>query len=239
MKTISFWVAKGGTGKTTTAGHVGHAMALSGLRTLMVDADPQGNLSSWFLTEAPRHELADVLRGVHPDTAAVNVRPNLWIIPTFAIGGGLSEWSDTKAPAEPFAAVDLLERLDDWYDAVIFDLGPGTSALGKVINSAVSVVVPVVLPEYFAVDGLEIFTDYLEELRSKRRSGVLSGPTVVNRADGRQATHNAYRGLGAVVVGQSTDISDCIVEHQTVFEYAPRNRYIPEYERLAKGLLWH
>jgi chromosome partitioning protein len=237
---MSFWVAKGGTGKTTTAGHVGHAMARAGRRVLMIDADPQGNLSSWYLTHARRYEFADVLYGdCAPLNPVVGVRDNLDLIPTFGLGGRLAEWSDTKAPGEPFAIADMVDALKTagLYDAIIFDMGPGTSTFGKVVNAAVDIIVPVVLPEYFSIDGLEIFREYVSELRQKRRSDATTGPTVVNRADGRQSTHNAYRLLGAAVIGQSTDISDCIVQHETVFEYSPRNRYISEYERLA-DLLW-
>lgn len=236
---VSFWVAKGGTGKTTTCGNVGHAMARHGHRVLMVDADPQGNLSSWFLTAAPDYELADVLTGrCKPLKASVSLRPNLWLIPTFGLGGGLSEWADTKAPAEPFAIADLIEKLRPAFDVILFDIGPGTSAFGQVVNSAVDTVVPVVLPEYFSVDGLEIFNDYMESIRTKRRSTAKPGPVVINRVDLRQATHKRYMELGEIVIGQSTDISDATIAHQTVFEFAKHNRFAHEYERLGVTL-WH
>ena len=62
-KTISFHLQKGGVGKTTISGTLACQSALDGYHTLFVDIDPQGNASSWFLKEAPKLELADVVRG--------------------------------------------------------------------------------------------------------------------------------------------------------------------------------
>lgn len=48
MKTIAFYNNKGGVGKTTLAANVGYNLSVMNYRVLMVDCDPQGNLSSFF-----------------------------------------------------------------------------------------------------------------------------------------------------------------------------------------------
>lgn len=48
MKTIAFYNNKGGVGKTTLVANVGYNLSAIGYRVLMVDCDPQGNLSSFF-----------------------------------------------------------------------------------------------------------------------------------------------------------------------------------------------
>ena len=52
MKTIAVANQKGGVGKTTTTVNLGTALAAMGYKVLLVDADPQGDLSSYL---AMRH----------------------------------------------------------------------------------------------------------------------------------------------------------------------------------------
>jgi cellulose biosynthesis protein BcsQ len=57
MHTIALFNHKGGVGKTTLAVNVGEALAGLGLRVLLVDADPQCNLTAFYLDEKQLDEL--------------------------------------------------------------------------------------------------------------------------------------------------------------------------------------
>ncbi|WP_231702771.1 ParA family protein [Desulfocucumis palustris] len=81
MKTISILNSKGGVGKSTISVHLGHALALAGKRTLIVDTDMQDNIRIWFSSEQRRTTLFEVLmEGRRPGDAVVNVRERLDII---------------------------------------------------------------------------------------------------------------------------------------------------------------
>ncbi len=63
-ETIAVLSQKGGTGKTTTARTLTDAFRRSGVRTLAIDLDPQGNLSDYFdLPPEVEPTIADVLSG--------------------------------------------------------------------------------------------------------------------------------------------------------------------------------
>ena len=93
-KTIAFHLQKGGVGKTTISGTLACQSAIDGYSTLLIDVDPQGNASSWFLEEAPSFELADVVQGrcySSDAIVAVSQIPNLFILPTFGIDNQLNQ----------------------------------------------------------------------------------------------------------------------------------------------------
>ena len=72
MRTIAVANAKGGVGKTATAHALGEILAGRGLRTLLVDADPQATLSAACgVTDAAGRSLAEVLGGAEPGDLAI------------------------------------------------------------------------------------------------------------------------------------------------------------------------
>ena len=123
MRKIAFHLQKGGVGKTTLSGNVAYGLSSIGKKTIIIDCDPQGNLSSWFLDSATKYELSDVLAGnVVLSDAIINIRENLSILPTFSIGGELRTYAETKLNDEPFVFEDLCSELETMgYDVAIFD----------------------------------------------------------------------------------------------------------------------
>lgn len=244
MKSVAFWNRKGGTGKTTTAGNVAAELRRHG-RTLLVDGDPQSNLTSWYVKDGAKHELADVLAGgCELASAVVNVRENLDLLPSFAIGGDLKGFSETQLPKQPFVFLDLRETIEKaGYRYTVYDLAPGDSSLERAILGTVDLVVLVAAPEFFSRDGLEAAEATLDEVRKQLRGRFDAGRLVVNRLNAAYAAHRVIEEELAsstkyrrYLIGQSTAIHDSQMVHQSLFEYEPGNRYMAEYQRLAQEI---
>ena len=243
MKTICAWVPKGGTGKSTTAGNLAFYLRDRG-RVLLVDADPQGNLSGWVGPESFKYELTDVLeRRAALADAIVNVRKNLDLLPTFSIGGNLKQWSETILPGKPYVFSDLRDKAKDaGYDFLLFDQSPGASILERSIVATADEVLPVLRPEVFSVDGLEIFQDAMDKIRTDLRSNVKASRLVVNGYNASFNVHTAYvdklKPLPFTIftIGQSIKISEAQTARQFVAEYHPKDKTLPEYHRLAQEL---
>jgi chromosome partitioning protein len=143
MRTIATINRKGGCGKTTTAVSLAAALGEAGLRTLVVDLDPQGSASSW-LGAGPTDErtLFEVFVGTQDlaDLAG----------PTRAVGVDLVPASSWLVTAERTLQVDLalgairaLERLPTDWDFVFVDCPP---TLGYLATAALCGCREAVLP---------------------------------------------------------------------------------------------
>ena len=60
MKSISVFNNKGGVGKTTLTYHLGHALSEMGYKVLLIDADPQCNLTIYSLAQEEIHKIWSV-----------------------------------------------------------------------------------------------------------------------------------------------------------------------------------
>ena len=241
MTVTAFWNRKGGTGKTTTAGNTAAALARHG-KTLLVDCDPQANLTAWLAPNA-EHELADVLAGKMALRDAVTpIRDNLDVLGGFAIGGDLRAWVSTYIRQKPFAFIDLRDSATE-YQHVVFDLAPGDGDIETYALAAVNHVVLVAAPELFSFDGIEAAEYTLDQVRQNLRATFTVSGLVVNRVNRAYAAHEAIvlalnrTAYSIYTIGQSTAIHDAIRGNQTLAEYDPGNRYLAEYERLAVGLI--
>ena len=188
MKTISFALQKGGTGKTSVAVSVATELAKTS-KVVLVDADPQGNASAWYNNEL-KAELSDVLtnKSTVQDALITTGLKNLFMIPTAGIGGGLNSYQKTEANGKPEAMLDITDELAKVFDYCIIDTSPHFGPLEESCFIASDEIVPVLMIDRFSFDGLEIFLANLDDLKSRakrvRKEGKM-GNIVLNSKDNR------------------------------------------------------
>lgn len=155
---------KGGVGKTTTAVNLAAAMALAGLKVLVIDLDPQGNASTAFGVDHQDEAVGsyDVLVERRPLAQVLVPAPgyeSLWVVPASLDLAGADIELITTVPDEerPFR---LREALDDFLaeyemDYVFVDCPP---SLGMLTVNALAAVVEVLIPiqcEFYALEGVQ------------------------------------------------------------------------------------
>lgn len=163
MRTIAIVNQKGGCGKTTTAISLAGVFARRGLRTLLVDLDPQSHCAAGLGVPEERIELSmfDALRaegvGVDADRLVWSVCRNLWLAPSTmrlaaleAPGGGLHGLPDRDRRLER-----MLSRLAGRFDRCVIDCPPTIGLLTfNALRAARDVVIPVETG-YFSLKGAE------------------------------------------------------------------------------------
>jgi len=191
LKTTAFHLQKGGVGKTSMSAAIAYELSKRG-RTIVVDIDPQGNASSWLAKGTPKHELADVLFGKVKAGEAVmpTAAPDLDILPTFGLEGTLKVYGENQLANEPYIFEDLTEELSRLgYEFAVFDLSPGFGRLERAALIAASEVITPAAPDYFSLDGLEIFDSELAKLTKAMRKGPNHLRVICNAYDGRIEQH--------------------------------------------------
>jgi cellulose biosynthesis protein BcsQ len=244
MKRLCLHIQKGGVGKTSLSGNVGACLARRGFKTLLVDCDLQGNLSSWFFTDDIEHDLADVLsEKASLEKASVSIGENLYLLPVAAIGGQLQNWSETQLPLMPRAFEFLnndIEKLG--FDFVIYDCSPSFSMLERTVIGSVDEVINPLSPEFFSVDGIEIFTHELRRIETANRKKITNDKIIVNMVNMSFAGHKAFlKQLKKLkyrlfTMPQDRKIAESQIAHQSVFDYAPDTKSVAVFEEITDAV---
>lgn len=191
-QTIAVCNQKGGVGKTATTFHLTRAAVLAGNRVLVVDADPQGSLSSVIAREAVEEDqsgLADVLSQRSTDTIADVIVPGVWegvdVVPT--------------APSEALAYVadeliiagagrerrlrDALAPVAGEYDLILIDCPPSLDQLTINGLTAADRAALVTEPSLFSANGLARLLSTIENVRSAYNHDLAIAGIIINRLE--------------------------------------------------------
>jgi len=213
---------KGGVGKTTTAIHLAHGLALRGDRVALFDMDPQGNA-----TVAVQNMLVDSPTAAPVPDLLRQVQDDFLLLPS----PGAAQVAAADARLDEPRLRALVEQLDgDGLEWLVVDCPPRMDAWGWAgIQLCQQVLVPV-QAEFFAIHGLSQMLETLEEGRvnlpgSCDLLGVL--PTIVDLHEqlSREVIEDLRRNLGdsvfETVVLRDSMVVEAASHGQTVFCYSP------------------
>ena len=165
-KTYVFVNQKGGVGKTTSAINIGAYLALDGKKTLLVDFDSQGNMTSGVGVDRNKPTVYDLLAGTAKIDTVIRKSPvpGLSVIPaSIDLSGAAIELVDQKE--REFYLRRALEPVKDKFDYILIDCPPSLGIL--TLNGLVAadeVLIPLQC-EYFALEGLTLLLQTVKRVQ--------------------------------------------------------------------------
>jgi len=243
---------KGGVGKTTSTVNLAAALAMHGIRVLVIDLDPQGNASTALGVEhrVGTPSVYEALLGEIrlPEAVVVSTAsPHLLCVPaTIDLAGAEIELVSMVARENRLKQAlspEVIEEID--VDYVLVDCPP---SLGLLTVNALVATAEVLIPiqcEYYALEGLGQLLSNIDLVRAHLNTSLHVSTILLTMYDGRtkladQVTNEVRKHFGdtvlRTVIPRSVKVSEAPGFGQTVLAYDPGSRGSMSYVDAAREI---
>lgn len=237
---------KGGVGKTTATINIGAGLARNDMNILLIDLDPQANLTDamGIHDEDISYSVYDILKGSIPLKDAIIHKNGLSILPASV----LLARADKEFSDQPLAHQLLKNALADLkeFDYIFIDCLPSLGILTlNALMAAHEIIVPV-LPEYFALTGVQKLLDAMEFIKEEGNPDIFVSTVLFNRFDPRKGHHREVAGRLNAFFGSTVDffnIRDSIALAEAascgipIFQYRPKCKGAQDYRTICSHIV--
>ncbi len=246
-KTFVFVNQKGGVGKTTSAINIGAYLALAGKKTLLVDFDSQGNMTSGVGVDREKPTVYDLLAGSSSAKAVIreSAIPGLSVIPaSIDLSGAAIELVDQQK--REYFLKEALAPVKDQFDFILVDCPPSLGIL--TLNGLVAadeVLIPLQC-EYFALEGLTLLLQTVKRVQKTLNPELAIGGIFFTMFDSRtrlaqdvvqQVTSYFKDRVFRTIIPRNVRLSEAPSHGLPICKYDALCVGARSYEKLAKEVL--
>ena len=192
MKILTVLCQKGGVGKTTFVVNLGKLLSHKGYKTLLIDTDPQGNVSTYLNFDKNSKAVlsATDLFENRLDKEITKVSENLYLIP--------SNKSIIKHSSEKIIGGSKLFKhknflIEKGFDLVLIDTPPTISSLTQESLTISDYYLIPSKPEFLAVEGVSQAMDFANEtINNVTKADPIFLGVVLNQVDTRRSSFQSF-----------------------------------------------
>jgi chromosome partitioning protein len=242
-KTIAISNHKGGVGKTTSAINIGAAMNRAGKKVLLIDLDPQANLTQSLHVNSEQNVYGS-MRGQYP-LKPVEVLPGFDVVPsTLDLSGAEIELS-SEAGRE-FVLDELLTPFRNLYDYILIDSAPSLGLLTINAFTAADYVLIPLQAQYLATQGMVKLIEVIEKIQKRLNKRLKLAGIFITQYDHRKVLNRDIFGLienhfhGKVLASKIRDnvaLAEAPTAGQDIFRYNPKSNGADDYQALTAEIM--
>jgi chromosome partitioning protein len=255
MKKIAFINQKGGVGKTTSTINVGAGLARLGKKVLLIDSDPQANLTYSFgiNPEDLQKTLYELVKGIAVGKGEavrdfireldVGSKYKLYILPSSVALSGL-ETVIKDHPQKEFLFKKAISQLND-FDYVLIDCPPSLGLLTIGALSAADEVYVPVQAEFFALQGLDQISSVISIVKQSLNPQLKLGGVIGTKLNNRKLHKDVMSYLKAnfkesvfkTVIRENIALAEAPSYGKDIFAYSPESNGAKDYSSLCEEII--
>lgn len=241
---ISLLNHKGGVGKTTSSIGIGAGLVALGKKVLLLDLDPQANLSLSLGVPRIPVTIYEALKG-EGELEPYTVKENMDVVPsTLDLSG--AEMELINEAGREYILREILEPLQVEYDYIIIDCPPSLGLL--TLNSLTSsnfVIIPL-QTEFLALQGLAKIQQVINKVKFRLNKKLQIAGVIATMYDARKVlnrdvvqTITKYFGkkVFKTLIRDNVALAEAPAARKDIFEYSPRSNGAEDYLNLCKEIL--
>lgn len=243
-KIISLLNHKGGVGKTTSAINIGAGLVELEKRVLLIDLDPQANLTLSLGIPRQKYTIYEALRG-ESDLVPYTVREGFDVI-TSSLDLSGAEMELINEAGREYILRDLIAMIQDQYDFIIIDCPPSLGLLTlNALTSSRFVIIPL-QTEFLALQGLTKIKQVIDKVMFRLNKqleicGVVATMYDSRRVLNRDVVDTIHKYFGEKVfktyIRDNVALAEAPAQRKDIFSYNRRSNGAEDYLDLCKELL--
>lgn len=243
-KVISLSNRKGGVGKTTSCINIGASLNQMKKKVLILDLDPQANLSQSLGIINPENNIYGALKG-HYEIQPIEIMKGFHVIPSVT-ELAMAELELNNEMAREYFLKEIIDKIKQNYDYVLIDCPP---SLGLLTLNALTASDQILVPlqaEYLSTQGLAKLLEIVQMMKKKLNPDLYIGGVFLTQYDDRkklnkevfEIVHTHFNTeIFKTKIRNNISLAEAPAFGMDIFRYNSKSNGALDYQALAKEIV--